>query len=295
MSEVQKTEPAVAQPAQTAEATKPDATLARAVAQPVANVDETRAIAAFSSSAAFETAFRMAKALSSSSLMPTAFQGNVPNCMIALELASRIGASVFMIAQNLDIIHGRPGFRATFLIATVNTAGRFTPLRFRFEGTPGKDDWGCRAVAKDKESGEDLVGALITIGLAKAEGWYSRNGSKWKTMPEQMLMYRAASFWSRIYCPEKTMGMLTSDEVVDSTGYEVGEVVTLPAQQGSAQDLQRALMAMQAEAVADGAPSEQAPTVEATTVPESKASATATAADEPKARGTRKVQDGSDG
>jgi hypothetical protein len=169
---------------------------------------------------------------------------------------------------------------------------RQVSLRFRFEGTPGKEDWGCRAVAKDKESGEDLVGALITIGLAKAEGWYSRNGSKWKTMPEQMLMYRAASFWSRIYCPEKTMGMLTSDEVVDSTGYEVGEVVTLPAQQGSAQDLQRALMAMQAEAVADGAPSEQAPTVEATPVPESKASAPVAAADEPKARGTRKAQEG---
>lgn len=173
-------------------------------------------IDAFASEDNFTAAQRMAKGLSSSSLVPEAYRNNIPNVLIAMELATRVGASVFAVMQNLDIIHGRPGWRATFIIATINASGRFTPLRFRWEGKVGSDAWGCRAVAKDREDGEECVGTLITMALAKAEGWSSKNGSKWKTMPEQMLMYRAASFWGRVYAPEKMLGMHTGDELEDS-------------------------------------------------------------------------------
>ena len=183
-----------------------------------------RAISAFASGEAFTTAQRMAKALASSSLMPKEYQNNIPNTLIAIELASRIGCSVLMVAQNLDIIHGRPSWRATFLIATVNACGRFTPLRFRWQGEEGTASWGCRAVAKDRATGEECIGTLITMGLAKAEGWSSKNGSKWATMPEQMLCYRAAAFWTRIYAPELSLGMSTSDEVIDTYGEDVTPV-----------------------------------------------------------------------
>ena len=173
------------------------------------------AIGAFANESNFEAAQRMAIALTKSSLVPQEYRDNVPNCLIAMELANRTGASVFMVMQNLDIIHGRPAWRSQFLIATVNASGRFSPLRFRFEGTEGSDDWGCRAVAVDRDAGEECVGALITIGLAKAEGWHGKSGSKWKTMPEQMLMYRAGGFWTRVYCPEIGLGMYTADEVED--------------------------------------------------------------------------------
>jgi hypothetical protein len=178
------------------------------------------AIDVFASQGNYENAWRMAGALAMSSLVPEAYRGdkNRPNILIAMELAARIGASVFAVMQNIDIIHGRPSWRATFLIATVNASGRFTPIRFKWQGKEGTESWGCRAVAKDRETGEECVGALITIGLAKAEGWSTKNGSKWRSMPEQMLMYRAAAFWARIYAPELSLGMQTSDEVRDVIG-----------------------------------------------------------------------------
>lgn len=185
------------------------------------------AIGVFSSQVNFEAAQRMAKALSSSALMPEAYRNNIPNCLIAMELASRIGASVMMVAQNLDVIHGRPSWRASFLIACVNNSRRFTPLRFRFQGQEGTQTWGCRAVAKDRESGEECVGALITLKMAADEGWSKKNGSKWLTMSEQMLQYRAAAFWTRVFAPELSLGMHTSDEVQDS--YAVGSVVPATA------------------------------------------------------------------
>lgn len=178
-----------------------------------------RAIAAFSDEKNFQAGLRVAKALASSTLVPQAYQGNIPNVLIAMELANRIGCSVLMAMQSLDIVHGRPSWRSSFLIATVNASGRFSPLRFRWQGKEGTDEWGCRAVAKDKDR-EECLGPLVTIAIAKAEGWFSKNGSKWKTIPELMLMYRAAGWWTRVFCPELSLGMQTSDEAIDTTGYE---------------------------------------------------------------------------
>jgi hypothetical protein len=120
------------------------------------------------------------------------------------------------VMQSMVPIHGKPTWSAAFLIATVNSCGRFSPMRFRWVGKEGTDDWGCRAYAVEREGNLELVGALVTIAMAKAEGWYSKNGSKWKTMPEQMLQYRAAAFWTRAYAPEIALGMHTSEEIHDT-------------------------------------------------------------------------------
>ncbi len=178
----------------------------------------------FGTGAAFNLAQREAKSLCSSSLVPKAYQNNIPNTLIAIEAARRTGASVLAIMQNLYIVHGRPAFEAKFMIATVNACGRFSPLRYRMQGDPQtieNMEWGCRAVANDKESGEELVGPLVTIGMADKEGWLSKidkhgqECSKWQTMPELMLHYRAAAFWQRIYAPELSLGMHTREEIED--------------------------------------------------------------------------------
>lgn len=169
----------------------------------------------FASGANYANAQRMAMGLAKSSIVPKVYQDNAPNCLIALEMASRIGCSAMAVMQNLDVIHGNPSFRAKFLIATVNESKRFSPIRWRFQGTEGKDDWGARAWAKDLATGEECVGPLVTIKMAKAEGWVSRTGSKWQTMPEMMLMYRSGAFWQRLYCPELSLGMGTSEEAED--------------------------------------------------------------------------------
>jgi hypothetical protein len=160
----------------------------------------------------------MAKALASSTLVPDAYRGeaNLGNCIIALELSQRIGASVMAVMQSMVPIHGKPTWSASFLIATVNSCGRFSPMRFRWVGKEGTDEWGCRAYAVERDSNLELVGALVTIAMAKVEGWYGKSGSKWKTMPEQMLQYRAGAFWCRTYAPEIALGMHTSEEVQDT-------------------------------------------------------------------------------
>lgn len=131
--------------------------------------------------------------------------------------------------QNLYIVHGNPAFSSKFLIATINASGRFSPLRYEFKGEEGTLEYGCRCIAyesSDKEHKEPLHGDWITIGMADKEGWIKKNGSKWQSMPSQMLRYRAAAFWQRVYCPEISMGLITKEEADDIQDVGYTEIPT---------------------------------------------------------------------
>lgn len=134
--------------------------------------------------------------------------------------------NVLAVMQNLYSVHGKPAWSSQFLIACVNASGRFTAMRYDATGQKGTDSEGCIAWASDK-SGQRLDSPEVTIGMAKSEGWYGKNGSKWKTMPQLMLRYRAATLFARLYAPELTMGIHTDDEIVDIV--EAPKVTTSPS------------------------------------------------------------------
>lgn len=197
-------------------ATNPQTTIAelRANVQPSeARLPAIRA--GFTDLQGFELAQRGAKALSASTLVPQQFQGNLPNCLIALELAQRIGASPLLVMQNLYVVQGRPSWSAKFLIATFNQCGRFSAIRYEWQGKPGQKDWGCRAWAVERETKERITGAWITWDMAEREGWTKKGGSKWMTIPEQMFMYRAAAWLVNTHAPEISMGLNTTEELGD--------------------------------------------------------------------------------
>lgn len=182
-----------------------------------------RRLNAFTSMQGFEDAQRIAKAICQSSLVPKAYQNNIPNTVVAMEMASRIGISPIMVMQNLDVIQGKPSWRSTFIISALNACGRFKPLRFEFEGNDIKsDDYGCRAFTYDLDNpDEKIVGPKVDWKMVKAEGWLDKSGSKWKTMPELMFQYRAAAFFGRLFAPDILTGMHSIEEIIDITHQEV--------------------------------------------------------------------------
>lgn len=190
----------------------------------------------------------------------TALTKAMANCMIAVDYAMRVGASPMMVMQNVAIIYGRPAPSSKFLIATVNTCGRFNPLQYRFteKGMLGTVDYtdyvwdnasrSKRAVTKQfdgkkvmdiecvayttaKGSDKMLESSPVSVRLAIQEGWYTKSGSKWQTMTRQMLMYRAASFWSSAYAPEISMGMKTVEELQDIQDVEYQEIKDNPEEE----------------------------------------------------------------
>jgi hypothetical protein len=89
------------------------------------------------------------------------------------------------------------------------------------------DKRSCFAWTEEKATGQRLEGPPVSIDMAKAEGWFQKKGSKWQTMPEVMLRYRAASFFGRLYAPDVLMGMQTAEELHDVVDVdpETGEVL----------------------------------------------------------------------
>ncbi len=206
----------------------------------------------FGNQHSFELIQRAAKLLSSSTLVPTAYRAwnekkkgesednpnAIANCVVALNMAQRMGADPLMVMQNLYIVEGHPSWSSQWIIAAINGCGRFSPLRFDLKPLGDKEieytvfEWAknertskkmkvdiqdleCIAWAVEKETGTRIDSPKVSLEMAVKEGWYGKNGSKWRTMPDVMLRYRAASFFGKLYAPELLMGLQTVEEAHD--------------------------------------------------------------------------------
>ena len=159
---------------------------------------------------------KMAKMLASSDLVPEQTYKNKPaNCLIALDLANRMNFPPLLVMKHLYIVKGKPGWSGKFCISIINSCGLFSPLEFIT-----RDDGGVYAQATRLSNGKLCVGPAVTWDMVKSEGWLDKSGSKWKTMPDLMFKYRAASFFASTFCPEKLEGIPTVEEIKDDDGYE---------------------------------------------------------------------------
>ena len=173
----------------------------------------------FGTSDNFTMATQMAKALASSTIVPKEYQGNVANGLIAIEIAQRLQTSPLMVMQNLNVIQGRPSWSAQFLIAMVNGSGKYD-MELQFDEKQDKDGKPYSCQCWTEKNGRKVTGITVDMNMVAAEGWLQKNGSKWKTMPQVMLRYRAASFFARMNCPELTLGYYTKDEAYEIADYQ---------------------------------------------------------------------------
>lgn len=172
-----------------------------------------------SSPEAFASAMRMAKTLSTANILPDRFSGDPGNCLILLDMAQRSNMSFLFVAQNLYVVQGNPAWSGQACIALINNCGRFNAIKFK-ENYKDPEHWSCQAYATEKATGEVVYGTEINYEMAKAAGWYEKNGTYWKKMPMQMAKYRAAAFFARAFCPEALFGLYTDDEQRDINGTE---------------------------------------------------------------------------
>jgi hypothetical protein len=167
----------------------------------------------YSSSDTFNLAYQMAKGLSQSTLVPQQFQNNPANCLIALEQSNRLNISPMAVMQNLYIVQGKPSFSSSFIIGLINASGKYDmELQFDEEEKDGKP-YACTCWTE--KDGRKVTGIKITMDMADKEGWTKKNGSKWLTIPQVMLRYRAASFFARMNCPELSIGLYSKEELDD--------------------------------------------------------------------------------
>lgn len=161
----------------------------------------------------FAHAQRVGQMLTQSTMVPDHFRNNLGNCVIALNYADRVNLDPFMAMQKMYVIHGKPAIETQLQIALFNKSRAYSNIKYKMSGDG--DTRQCVAHATDFETGKEVEGPAVSIDMAKKEGWYGKKGSKWPTMPELMLRYRAAAFFIRLYAPETTLGLATMEEAMD--------------------------------------------------------------------------------
>ena len=199
--------------AETAQAQEPETTLIPAKTSPSSVAMTNNGLRPSN----LEEAWRYAMALSRSAFVPATYQQKPDDCLIAIDMAQRLNVAPLMFLQNTYVVHGRPGMEAKLVIALVNASGLFVdPLDYEVEGdNPNDKAYRVRAFAARSKTGKVIYGPWITWAIVSGEGWDKNDGSKWKTMPSMMFLYRSAAWFARTHCPEVTMGMLTLDELDD--------------------------------------------------------------------------------
>ena len=161
----------------------------------------------------FSDMWKIATQYSKSDLVPENYKGKPQNVIIALGMAQKTGFDVYTIMNNLNIVKGKASWSGSFCRTLIEATGLYKDLDLIEVGERDKDTWGYYAQATKKSDGKTVKGATVTIGMAKAENW--TKNSKWATMPELMMQYRAMAFFARVYASSAINGIQTVEEVED--------------------------------------------------------------------------------
>ena len=179
----------------------------------------------------------MANMLAKSTIVPVAYQNRPENTFVALDMASRMGISPMVVMQNLFVIQGKPSWSGQAMASMIRNSKEFKKVTLHYVGTEGKDDWGAYVTAERASDGLLIKGATVTIAVAKKEGWYQKSGSKWPTIPELMLAYRAYAWFARVHAPEIMMGLQSTEEVYDTDVVATKTTVVNPYAQVMVKDV----------------------------------------------------------
>lgn len=161
------------------------------------------------------TIYKYGETWSKACNIPDIYKNKPADCMIAIDMAMRMGVSPLMVMQSLYVVKGKPSWSGQACFSFIEASPKFKNVHHVYVGTPGQLDYGCYVSAVRTCDGEVVNGVCVTMWMAQSEGW-TRN-SKWCNMPELMLAYRASAFFARVHCPSVLMGMSVEGEVEDIT------------------------------------------------------------------------------
>lgn len=171
----------------------------------------------FTSAEAMREMSQVAAVISKSPIVPASFKGDEGGVLIALDMAQRLNLNPLAVMQNIYMVGNKPAWTGTFYAALITTSGLFRSYNYEEEETGeevksiGRKNLRCRVVAVGVD-GNKVCGPWVDYVMAEKDGWSRRNGSKWQTMPELMIRYRAASFFVRTCCPNAAMGLREASE-----------------------------------------------------------------------------------
>ena len=142
--------------------------------------------------------------------LPSGYKGKPGNVILAYEYGRRNNLSLLEVMQKISFIQGKPTWSAEAMRARLNQSGYIVPpISYKWND----EHTACRVSATLKSDKRVLEGPEVSMTMAQKDGW--TKNSKWQTIPEQMLMNRATTFFVRYYFPDILDGIISGDEAED--------------------------------------------------------------------------------
>lgn len=189
------------------------------VARPVAEIEETRRIAAVSPSSAllprsFDQAVKLAEVMSKGKLVPVHLQNSTADCLMVIEQSMRWRMSPFAVGQCTSSIHGKLMFEGKLVAAAIYNSG-ILDGRFSYEFTGTGE---TRAV---KVSAKIRGGKVESVDVALKDA--KTTNEHWKKQPDQQLVYASTRIWARRHAPEVMLGVYVPEELEVIEGEVLGQ------------------------------------------------------------------------
>lgn len=162
-----------------------------ALSRPLADIDQ---------------AWRMAQALSQSSLLPDPLRGKANDVLVILMYGQELGFSPMQAIQAIYVVKGKPQLSGQAWIAKVREAGHRLVITDHTVTS-------CTVTITRGDTGEQHS---ETFTWQDAERAKLANGDNYLKYPKRMLLWRAVSNCATIACPEVAMGYGT--ETQEGTG-----------------------------------------------------------------------------
>jgi hypothetical protein len=144
-------------------------------------------------------------------IIPVHYRRKKSEIFIAVQTAHRMNLDPMMVMQGTYVIHGKLGMVSSFAISLANSSGLLKG-GISYDITGAGKDLAVTAKATTKADGKE-ISFTVSMQAARDEGW--TKNSKYQSLPELMLRYRAATLLIRTHIPQVLNGMHMTEELQD--------------------------------------------------------------------------------
>lgn len=168
-----------------------------------------------------------------SGLVPDIFKSDFASLVSMAERAEAMNCSLAEVLNGGYMVHGKWGWSAEFMVKRALASGFYTEIKYAHTGEIENRTLTVQAFGI-RPDGSKISGPKVSLQMAFDEGWATKKGNKYDSMPLYMLQKRAATFLIRNTCPHVMGGSTRTVEelediaaqahrgtVIDSPGGEV--------------------------------------------------------------------------
>lgn len=117
----------------------------------------------------FNQAFKMAKIVAESDIVPPSYRGKTGNCLLAIDIANRMGLSPLSVMQNSQVVQNKFSWTGSACKSMIDNCGKYKKTKYVMVGERGADSWGYY-LKRRRKTAQSLTAFVLLFRWRKTKG-----------------------------------------------------------------------------------------------------------------------------